>query len=330
MQGSEASMILIVGVSLLCGVVCIAGGFIVGVYTERRIGTPLWQREDVWSIGIYTGDSPIELASPAQLRNPVLSAKHVNGGIKARFVADPFLVRNGTGWDMFLEVLDAEDHRGKIGHASSSDGFKWTYNGIVLREPWHLSYPYVFKWEGHDYMVPACPSTGALRLYRARSFPADWEFLGPILTGRYADPSFFRHDDRWWLFASDSGKDDTLRLFMSNELQGPWVEHPKSPVIRQNKSAARAAGRVINWNGRLIRYTQDCKPAYGSAVRAFEITELTETSYQEVLLNTVVEASGTGWNAHGMHQVDAQQLPDGSWIAAVDGCRRPVTFRLKW
>jgi hypothetical protein len=200
----------------------------------------------------------------------------------------------------------------------------------VLREPWHLSYPYVFQWENNHYMVPACPNAGALRLYRARSFPADWEFVGPLINGRYADPSVFRHDHHWWLLASDSGKNDTLRLFMAPELMGPWSEHPQSPVIRQNSSAARPAGRVIDWDGRLIRYAQDCSHAYGSAVRSFQITELTMTTYREEEIKTVIEGSGSGWNAHGMHQIDAQRRQEGGWIAAVDGCRRPVTFRLKW
>ena len=31
------------------------------------------------------------------------------------------------------------------------------------------------------------------------------------------------------------------------------------------------------------------------------------------------EATGNGWNAAGMHHVDAHQQPDGKWLACVDG-----------
>jgi hypothetical protein len=59
---------------------------------------------------------------------------------------------------------------------------------------------------------------------------------------------------------------------------------------------------------------------YGIQVRAFEITELTKTSYQEkaIGLRPVVEASGQGWNESGMHHIDPHRN-DGRWIACVDG-----------
>jgi hypothetical protein len=37
----------------------------------------------------------------------------------------------------------------------------------------------------------------------------------------------------------------------------------------------------------------------------------------------VVEASGKGWNADGMHHVDAQQTHTGQWIAVVDALGAP-------
>ena len=60
---------------------------------------------------------------------------------------------------------------------------------------------------------------------------------------------------------------------------------------------------------------------YGSQVRAFEVSELTTTSYveREHAQSPVLTASGNGWNRLGMHHVDPHLLPDGSWIAAVDG-----------
>ena len=37
---------------------------------------------------------------------------------------------------------------GDIGAAvSSDDGITWQHLGIVLDEPWHLSYPFVFSWQ---------------------------------------------------------------------------------------------------------------------------------------------------------------------------------------
>src|SRR6267142_1181613 len=107
----------------------------------------------VWSIGIYTGESPVKLRPAPNLRNPVLAASDVSD-VPAVFVADPFMIRANDSWHMFFEVFNRETLKGEIGLAISANGRSWTYQRIVLQEDFHLSYPYVFEWEGEHYMVP--------------------------------------------------------------------------------------------------------------------------------------------------------------------------------
>jgi hypothetical protein len=99
---------------------------------------------------------------------------------------------------------------------------------------------------------------------------------------------------------------DTLRLYYADDLTGPWLEHPKSLIIQGNAHIARPAARVSVLHDRIIRYAQDCFPAYGTQVRAFEVTELTTTRYHEraVAENPVIAGSGAGWSASGMHHID--------------------------
>ena len=157
-------------------------------------------REHVWSIGIYSGESPVDLKPAKGIRNPVLTGKSVSD-VPALFVADPFMVRAGRTWYMFFEVMNRQSRKGEIGVATSRDGLHWKYQQIVLAEPFHLSYPYVFGWENDYYMVPESFQAGAARLYRAVEFPTRWSFIGDLLTGPYfADSSVLRFDDRWWLF----------------------------------------------------------------------------------------------------------------------------------
>jgi hypothetical protein len=157
-------------------------------------------KEHVWSIGIYSGESPVDLKPAKGIRNPVLTGKSVSD-VPALFVADPFMVRAGRTWYMFFEVMNRQSRKGEIGVATSRDGLHWKYQQIVLAEPFHLSYPYVFGWENDYYMVPESFQAGAARLYRAVEFPTRWSFIGDLLTGPYfADSSVLRFDDRWWLF----------------------------------------------------------------------------------------------------------------------------------
>src|SRR5262249_35733238 len=216
----------------------------------------------------------------------------------------------GRVWHMFFEVLNSRTGRGEIGLATSSDTVHWQYQRIVLREPFHLSYPYVFEWEGEYYMVPESNNACSVRLYKATHFPRRWKFVGNLLVGdQFEDSCVFRFRDRWWLLNDLSRAPyyaGTLRLFHSERLDGPWVEHPNSPVINGNPHNARPAGRVLVLNNSVIRFTQDCCPVYGIKVRAFEMTELTTTTFQEreLVPTPVLEGSGQGWNESGMHHID--------------------------
>ena len=305
----------------LTGVICLLAGFAFGVWVGDSRGLPFTTLRRRWSIGIVTGDSPVTLTGAAAPSNPVLSAADVTD-VPARFLADPFMVREGDAWHMFFEVLNDRTGQGDIGLATSPDGREWSYRQIVLDEPFHVSFPCVFKWDGTYYMVPESHLDKSVRLYRADPFPTRWTYVKDLLTGRnFSDPSVFRHGGRWWLFVeTNPHADDTLRLYHAGELTGPWVEHPKSPVTRENAQIARPAGRVVTWRGHLVRFAQDCWPRYGTHVRAFEILKLSATDYEERPLGDgpILGPGPARWNGTGMHHVDAHEIAPNRWIACVD------------
>jgi hypothetical protein len=281
------------------------------------------RRRQVWSIGIYAGEAPYHFVSPEYVDNPVLTRRDVSD-VPGLFVADPFMVRSDHTWYMFFEVMNRQTRKGQIGLATSENGLKWTYQQIVLAEPFHLSYPYVFRWMNEYYMVPESYEAGSIRLYKAANFPTQWSSVGTLLSGPYlVDASLFRYDNRWWLFTETNPevKFDTLRLFYADKLQGPWIEHPLSPIVAGNPQIARPGGRVLVLGDTVIRYAQDCYPAYGTQVRAFEIAELTTEKFRESEADEspVLTPSGTGWNEAGMHHIDPHLTDDGRWIASVDG-----------
>jgi hypothetical protein len=275
----------------------------------------------MWTIGIYAGTSPFHLLPPADLSNPVLSRRNVSD-VPAAFVADPFMTRADGMWHMFFEVFNQQTDKGEIGLAISKDGLAWAYQRIVLAEPFHLSYPYVFKWENEYYMIPETLEANAVRLYKATTFPTQWSLLGSLIDGSFADPSIFFFDDHWWIFAcSTPYQHDTLRLYFARELLGAWTEHPASPIVAGDKRRARPGGRVLVSDHKITRFAQDCVPTYGTQVRAFEISELTTKSYheEENRRSPVLAASGSGWNRMGMHNIDPHLISEGRWVACVDG-----------
>jgi hypothetical protein len=263
----------------------------------------------------------VALGPPAGVSNPVLTADDVSD-LAAAFLADPFLVREGGRWFLFFEVMPAGVERGVIGLAESDDGLRWSYRGVVLSEPFHLSYPHVFRWGGAYYMTPETLEPGQVRLYRAARFPDRWEHAADLIPGRHADPTPFPAAGAWWMFTCPSPESfDALRLYRAETPLGPWREHPRSPVVEGDARTARPAGRVVTWRGAPVRFAQDCETDYGRLVRAFRVTALSATDYREepAAPGPVVGPGREVWNRRGMHHVDAHERPGGGWIAAVDG-----------
>lgn len=276
-----------------------------------------------FSIGILKGRATLDIANTGQLIGPVLTRAQVTD-VPAAFVADPFMCRMGTRWYMFFEVLNKSGWKGEIGLATSDDGIEWEYQRIVLSENFHLSYPYVFEWDGNYYMIPESRQGGAVTLYVADQFPYGWRRVTNIVRGGdIVDASILRFDDLWWLFGASiqSSEPPQLRLFHASMLQGPWKEHRCSPVVRRRYDIVRPSGRVLVVEGRPIRFAQGLKPAYGSDVHAIRIKELSKSGYAEEYLGErpILSAGQEYWNSGGMHHIDAHHLEDGTWIACVDG-----------
>jgi hypothetical protein len=296
-------------------------GYLIAAAAFGSDGVPLTSVENRWSIGVYAGPSPVALAP----RNPqpVFTADRVTD-IEARFVADPFLVRQDGRWHLFFEAFNAITSQGDIALATSDDAARWDYQRVVLDEPFHLSYPYVFEADGAYYMVPECASLQSIRLYRASQFPTRWQFVATLVSGTgVVDPSVLYTDGRWWMFASAPG-DAALYAYYADRPEGPWLPHAANPIVRDAPDHARPGGRVLPWNERVIRFAQDDATSYGTSVSAYEITTLTTEQYSERPVSPPAQfrASDRGWNSAGMHHVDVHQAASESWIAAVDGSER--------
>lgn len=309
-----------VGALGLVGLLLLAG-LALALFPGSERGIPFVARGDHWTVGIYSGDSPFDLSSSFWTMNPVLTAQDVTD-VPARFVADPFLLRRDSAWYLFFEVYNLDTGQGDLAVARGDGGRSWTYDRVVLDEPFHLSYPYVFEWQGTTYMVPESYQAQSIRLYRAKDFPTAWEFVTTLVEGRdYVDPSLAHYDGRWWMFAATTSN-DTLHLFHADDLEGPWQPHAESPIVRGDLHRARPSGRALVHEGRLYRFTMDVDPPVGThRVFAYEITTLTPTEYEERLVREepVLEPHGSGWAQNAMHQVDPHPVGNGQWIAAVDG-----------
>lgn len=306
----------------------LAGGIVIGM----KRGIPFVTEREDWTIGIYEGASPFDFADAQSGRNPVLTAEDVTD-VPAKFVADPFLIREDESWYLFFEVYNQNTKQGDLAVATSRNAKKWQYQQIILDEPFHLSYPYVFKWQGDYYLIPESFEANAIRLYKAEVFPTQWTFVTTLVDNvERVDNSIAYFNGRWWLFAAPTSN-DSLHLYYADDLLGPWQEHPDSPIVENNTHISRPSGRVILYEERLYRYTMDVNPSVGNyQIWAFEITDISPLSYAETLVSEqpILQASGDGWTSNGMHQIDPHQIGPNRWLAAVDGYGKYLVFGLRY
>jgi len=291
-------------------------------------GIPFVGEKEQWTIGIYTAKDPFSFDGSRRWLNPIFRAEDVTD-VPAKFVADPFLIHQDPTWYLFFEVYNLDTQQGDLAVATSRNTWQWDYQGIILDEPFHLSYPYVFEWEGDYYLIPESFEDNAVRLYKADDFPTKWSYVTTLVDGAdFVDNSITYYDGKWWLFSGVTSN-DTLYLFYADQLTGPYVAHPDSPIVSGDRHKARPSGRLLVYDGHLYRYTMDINPPVGTHwVWAYEITEISPTSYAERLAfeHPVIQPDGSGWNEQAMHQVDPVQVGPEKWIASVDGFGKYLVF----
>ncbi|XP_060212509.1 glucosamine inositolphosphorylceramide transferase 1-like isoform X1 [Lycium barbarum] len=302
--------------------------------------------EGSWSIGVYYGDSPFNLkpiedmniwrdkSAAWPVANPIMTCSSASvAGFSSNFVADPFLYVQGDVFYLFFETKNSITMQGDIGVARSIDkGASWEQLGIALDEDWHLSYPYIFDYNGKIYMLPEGRAKGQLRLYRAVNFPMEWTLEKIIMKKPLVDSFIIPHDGKYWLFGSDHSGigaeyNAQLEIWYSSSPLGPWRPHKKNPIYNTDKSmGARNGGRPFLFDGYLYRVGQDDGETYGRRVRLFKIEVLTTDNFKEVEVPLGLEESIKGlnaWNGARSHHLDVQRLSSGEWVGVMDGDRVP-------
>jgi hypothetical protein len=265
---------------------------------------------DQWFIALRRrpeGDPALSLQNFQVIRPP-----------QDRMYADPFLMEKEGRTYVFFEELRFTDKRGKISCLEVGASGRTGEPQVVLQTDHHLSYPFLFSWNGETYMMPEMASSGQSCVYRAVRFPDRWELSHVAFeNARIYDPTICEFGGKFWLFASGVGHDcfcnSQLHLFFADSPLGPWTTHPKNPVVFDVRRA-RPAGQLFWWRGSLIRPGQDCSSVYGGGIQLNRIEVMSDRDYQETPISLV----GPEWmrRNRGTHTISWS-----SQFQAVDGRR---------
>src|SRR6266480_1803724 len=205
---------------------------------------------------------------------------------RGRFWADPFLYSRDGRTFCFVEDFVYKTNRAHISVLEIL-GTKAVEYGIALKEPFHLSFPFLFQYKGELYMCPECFESGQIRIYRCTEFPLKWELQKVVMEGvSAADTMLFEKGGKWWMLTSldESGVADhcsELYLFSSDSpLDTHWTPHPLNP-IRIDASGGRNAGLIIDGE-KLFRLAQrQGFDQYGLGLVVYEIKIISESLFVE-------------------------------------------------
>ncbi len=205
-----------------------------------------------------------------------------------RFWADPFPVLAGGQYHIFHEEVPFATSRGSIAVTTiDAEGqIKSTVPALVL--DYHLSYPFIFEWNGGYYMLPESSEARRIDLYRSTAFPLGWKLEKTLISDIMAFDSTLAYiSDRWWLFTSLLPRDQSnlvheLHLYHAPSPLGPWTPHRRNPVKRFNVTSTRPAGQVFEKDGVFYRPAQDCSKRYGYGISINRILRISPDEYEEI------------------------------------------------
>ena len=288
-------------------------------------------QKDIWRVGLVRAPMA-ELLAPGALAHHAVQWLPDEGSL--RFLADPFGVWRDGRLYVFAEVYDYRDRVGAIDLLVFDADLKLIERRSVLKEPWHLSYPFIIQADGETYMLPEAHKSGRLTLYRAEAFPDDWRPVATIDLDHVAiDATPIRHEGRWWLFytpaTTRAEKVSALHLAYADSLTGPWTPHAGNPV-QFDASSSRPGGTPILVDGKIVLPMQDCRRSYGGAMRMVTVTTLTPDRFEAEAGEVIAAPASFAPYTDGFHTlsaaggvtlVDAKQLHISARSLVLDATR---------
>ena len=270
-----------------------------------------------FSIGTVVTNSPLDIDKKKVVK---INSDKFAVYPRLRFLADPFIVEENNEYYIFFEKISYKlfSKGADIAVLKSSNLKDWNYLGVALREPYHLSYPNVFKHKGKWYMIPGSNILDEIRIYESDNFPFNWKFKTTLINYRIVDATLIINGDDFYIYGQ-AVEDRSLRVFHSDDLFLGWKEHPSSP-IRFGMNETQPAGNAMLVNDKMIYFVQDHSEGYGTAVIGYEIEILTKNEFKDCRLDEpILSKFGDGWASKGMHHITSVKMKDGSLFCVVDG-----------
>lgn len=227
---------------------------------------------------------------------------------KGEFWADPFIVDKDGARYLFFERFPFDQKKGIISVGDVENGCVHNVRDII-EQPYHLSYPNVFKEDGDYYMIPECSANNRVEIYKCIEFPDKWELFSTGFEGEsLVDICYYKDaKGQQWLMASCSWNDvethnEVFNIYQIDSLRLKKITpHKLNPIFIDSRKG-RNGGRIFMENGKPIRTAQDNRfGKYGHGISLQMIDVLNNCEYSEHTVASILGSMVGGFD--GTHQL---------------------------
>lgn len=249
-----------------------------------------------------------------------------NGEYKTKkWFADPFILEyDEKQITLLVEEFDYKIHRGRLARLFV-DRSTWTVTDckIILDLETHLSFPMIWKENGHVYVCPENYASGAWNLYEYDKVNEKMVFVESVIKENLTDATLYKDEKGYYVLSTyvPTPNGNKLTVYHSEKLNGSY-KVAQEIVFAEN--IARNAGKLFVHNGQLIRPAQVCNDSYGQAISFQEVIRDDDGmfSFKEIY---------RFFSPHSHYKIGTHtfnQHPDGMAVIDVKGLRYPMVGSL--
>ena len=231
---------------------------------------------DKWGVAL-TNDTKLRVDRWTHIKTK--KNKHI---IENNWHADPFIARVNNRLFLLTEKFLYRERKGVIwSHeiSVSNKNISIIRDSLLLKNSYHLSYPFTFERDGNSYMIPE-NNYNKCYLYKLFIKEDSNNELGVIrirnlFNGNGIDPTLIRDKGIDYLFISSLNEksDSILHVFFSRDIvKKEIVKHPFSPLVVDH-TYGRSAGRIYKdkITEKIIRSSQINEGGYGRGIAFSEL-----------------------------------------------------------
>lgn len=224
--------------------------------------------------------------------------------------ADPIISNIDNGVYVFTEAYDKWDKKGRIA-VSKLAGGHLSKPKIVLEEPFHLSFPEIFEYNGSYYMIPETHSVSQFRFYKMGGSLREWGLFRKIPTEfGFSDTVVYNDNGVLYLITTEKKSDNPymnrVHVFRITDFEsetGFEITEIKTDEPETYGYDKRCGGSLLSDAGEMIRVIQESEDGfYGKCLSYNKVLKLGPDGFAEKALDKKTYIRDLHYRLKGFHR----------------------------